>query len=159
MAAASTFSSPRNSAISIRTAAITGVNAFADGVTGGNVDGEPFDTRVDLHGGIRHRQRLCDRHAFAGKAWNFTLSGRYNRTTIDNSDRHQPAAARARSTGHNVFDRFNPAVGVTYSPHALPERVFQLQRRQPRADVDRAGLRRSESALQAAERAGRRSAA
>src|SRR6185369_485154 len=29
---------------------VTGVNAFADGVTGGSVDGEAFDSRVDLHG-------------------------------------------------------------------------------------------------------------
>ena len=29
---------------------VTGVGAFGDGVTGGEVDGEPFDTRVDLDG-------------------------------------------------------------------------------------------------------------
>ena len=31
---------------------VTGVGAFGDGVTGGTVDGEPFDTRVDLDGRI-----------------------------------------------------------------------------------------------------------
>ena len=29
---------------------VTGMNAFGDGETGGDVDGEPFDTRVDLDG-------------------------------------------------------------------------------------------------------------
>ena len=32
---------------------VTGVDAFGDGVTGGEVDGEPFDTRVDLDGLIQ----------------------------------------------------------------------------------------------------------
>ena len=31
---------------------MTGVGAFGDGVTGGSVDGEPYDTRVDLDGRI-----------------------------------------------------------------------------------------------------------
>ena len=29
---------------------VTGVDSFADGVTGGDEDGVPFDTRVDLGG-------------------------------------------------------------------------------------------------------------
>ena len=29
---------------------VTGVDAFGDGVTGGEVDGEPYDTRVNLRG-------------------------------------------------------------------------------------------------------------
>src|SRR5262249_57307621 len=32
---------------------VTGLNAFADGATGGTVDGVPFDTRVDLDGRTR----------------------------------------------------------------------------------------------------------
>ena len=31
---------------------ITGLDAYADGVTGGNVDGEPYDNRVDLDGHV-----------------------------------------------------------------------------------------------------------
>ena len=31
---------------------VTGVSAFGDGVNGGEVDGVPYDTRVDLHGVI-----------------------------------------------------------------------------------------------------------
>ena len=31
---------------------LTGVNAFADGETGGDVDGEPYDNRVQLDGHV-----------------------------------------------------------------------------------------------------------
>ena len=51
----------------------------------------------------------------SGKSWNFTLSGRYNHTTVDNRDRIRPSGADSL-TGSHTFDRFNPAVGVTYSP-------------------------------------------
>ena len=77
---------------------ITGVGAFGDGVTGGDVDGEPFDTRVDLDGRRADVERLRDRHDALGERVHVTLSGRYNRTTVHNRDRSTPAAAPARST-------------------------------------------------------------
>ena len=94
---------------------VTGVNAFADGVTGGDIDGEPFDTRVDLHGLINTGSIYATDNISAGK-WNFTLSGRYNRTTIDNHDRIQPLSGSGSLTGTNSFGRFNPAVGLTFNP-------------------------------------------
>ncbi len=93
---------------------ITGVGAFGDGVTGGNVDGEPFDTRVDLAGRI-HTGSFYLTDTLSAKSWSFTLSGRYNHTTVDNRDRIHPSGADSL-TGDHTFDRFNPAVGVTYSP-------------------------------------------
>ena len=51
----------------------------------------------------------------SAKSWSFTLSGRYNHTTVDNRDRIRPSGADSL-TGSHTFDRFNPAVGVTYSP-------------------------------------------
>ena len=94
---------------------VTGVNAFGDGVTGGTIDGVPFDTRVDLHGIINTGSVYATDTLSAGK-WNFTLSGRYNRTTIDNQDRIQPLAGSGSLTGTNSFGRFNPAAGVTFNP-------------------------------------------
>ncbi len=94
---------------------ITGVNAFADGVTGGNVDGEPFDTRVDLHGLINTGSVFAIDTLSTGK-WNFTASGRYNRTTINNHDRIQPVSGSGSLTGTNSFGRLNPAVGFTFNP-------------------------------------------
>ncbi len=93
---------------------ITGVGAFGDGVTGGNVDGDPFDTRVDLDGRI-HTSSFYLTDTLSAKSWSFTLSGRYNHTTVDNRDRIHPSGADSL-TGDHTFDRFNPAVGVTYSP-------------------------------------------
>ncbi len=43
---------------------ITGLDAYADGgVTGGNVDGVAYDTRVDLNSDDQHVEPLCDRYA------------------------------------------------------------------------------------------------
>lgn len=92
---------------------VTGVGAFGDGVTGGNIDGVPFDTRVDLHGVINTGSIYAIDTLSTGR-FNFTFSGRYNRTTIDNHDRIQPLAGSGSLTATNSFGRFNPAVGVTY---------------------------------------------
>lgn len=81
---------------------ITGVNSF--------------DTPVDLHGLIHTGSVYGTDTLSIGNAWNFTLSGRYNRTTIDNKDRIQPVAGSGSLTSRNTFDRFNPAAGITFSP-------------------------------------------
>ncbi len=92
---------------------VTGVGAFADGVTGGTVDGVPFDTQVKLHGRIRTGSfYITDLFTLADK-FTLTLSGRYNHTSVDNDDRLQPAGV-GTLTGTNSFDRFNPAVGFSY---------------------------------------------
>jgi outer membrane receptor protein involved in Fe transport len=93
---------------------VTGVNAFGDGVTGGDVDGEPFDTRVDLHGVLNTGSVYATDTLSTGK-WSFTVSGRYNHTTIDNRDRLQPLAGAGSLTGTHSFGRFNPAAGLTYN--------------------------------------------
>ena len=51
-----------------------------------------------------------------GKSLAFTASGRYNRTSIDNIDRLPLVTDGSRGSlnGQYVFDRFNPAAGVTY---------------------------------------------
>ncbi len=93
---------------------VTGVGAFGDGITGGEEDGVPYDTRVDLSGRI-HSASL---YATDSLTWNdrlsLTLSGRFNRTTVDNRDRLRPLAGTGSLTGKHTFSRFNPAVGATY---------------------------------------------
>ena len=69
---------------------VTGVGAFGDGVTGGNVDGEPFDTRVDLDGRINTRQFLCDRYGL-GQALELHVLGPLQPHHSDNRDRIRPA--------------------------------------------------------------------
>lgn len=95
---------------------ITGVNAFGDGVTGGDADGEPYDTRVDLRGRIHTGSVFVADTLFVGRGLNLSLSGRYNRTVIDNKDRILPGGGPGSLDGHHVFDRFNPAVGLTFTP-------------------------------------------
>jgi outer membrane receptor protein involved in Fe transport len=95
---------------------VTGVGAFGDGVTGGTVDGEPYDTRVDLDGRI-HTVSAYATDTLALGTWNLTLSGRFNRTTIENRDRIRPLGSSGSLDGDHAFARLNPAAGVT---HALP---------------------------------------
>ena len=94
---------------------VTGVGAFGDGVTGGTVDGEPYDTRVDLDGRMHTWSAYATDTVSLRDAWHVTLSARYNRTRIRNSDRLNPGGAGSLD-GDHVFGRFNPAVGITYSP-------------------------------------------
>ncbi len=94
---------------------ITGVNAFEDGVSAGNINGDPLDTRVDLHGRVQTGGAYLTDTFSLGSRWNFTLSGRYNRTSVNNRDRIQPDAGSGSLTGNYAFGRFNPAAGVTYN--------------------------------------------
>lgn len=95
---------------------ITPIQSFADGVNGGDADGGPYDTRVDLGGIIRTGSLYATETISIGSAWNITLSGRFNRTTINNSDRITPGGGPGSLDGLHTFKRFNPAVGVTYNP-------------------------------------------
>ncbi|MBM3784925.1 MAG: TonB-dependent receptor [Acidobacteria bacterium] len=91
---------------------ISGTGAFGDGVTGGEEDGEPYDTRVNLSGRI-HSGGAYATDTIRWGAANITLSGRFNHTTVDNRDRIRPAAGTGSLTGRHSFNRFNPAIGAT----------------------------------------------
>lgn len=98
---------------------ITPINAFADGST--NQDGVPVDTRVNLHGLINTFSVFASDTVSVGRSLAFTFSGRYNRTSIDNVDRLPvgPTGARGSLNGQYAFGRFNPAIGLTYSPSSF----------------------------------------
>ena len=95
---------------------VTGVGAFGDGETGGDVDGEPFDTRVDLDGLTQTFSLYATNTLSVGERWQFTLAGRFNRTTVRNRDAIQPGGGAGSLDGDHAFNRFNPAAGLTYSP-------------------------------------------
>jgi outer membrane receptor protein involved in Fe transport len=95
---------------------ITGFNAYGDGVHGGNVDGEPYDTRVDLSGRIHTWSAYASDTVTIADKLHLTLSGRYNTTSIKNRDPLHADGDSASLSGDHRFSRFNPAVGVTYSP-------------------------------------------
>jgi outer membrane receptor protein involved in Fe transport len=90
---------------------VTPVNAYADGST--NEDGEPVDTRVQLHGTV-NTPGVFFTDTFHTDRWSITGSGRYNHTTIDNQDRLPASSAHGTLTGKHSFQRFNPSIGGTY---------------------------------------------
>ncbi|HVW08405.1 MAG TPA: TonB-dependent receptor [Bryobacteraceae bacterium] len=91
----------------------TGISAWADGST--NVDGTPFDTRVNLDGTPTTGSLFLADTLTAGK-FSFTGSGRYNHTTSNNVDLLVPIGGPGSLTAKNTFQRFNPAVGMTFAP-------------------------------------------
>ena len=92
----------------------TPINSFADGST--TQDGVPYDTRVNLHGGINSVGLYAADTVTLGRSLAISLAGRFNHTTIDNVDRLPPVSdvSRGSLNGNYSFNRFNPAVGVTW---------------------------------------------
>ena len=95
---------------------VTGTGAFGDGVTGGNLNGAPFDTRVELAGDIRTWSLYGSNTVSLGDALHLTLAGRFNTTQVNNVDLLHAPNHPATLTGSHQFDRFNPALGFTWSP-------------------------------------------
>ena len=89
------------------------IPVFLDGTTFS--DGDPVDTRVQLHG-TSNTPSIYATDTYARGPWTFTLSGRYNHTSLDNVDYLLVSSARGNLTSNNVFQRFNPAAGFTYRP-------------------------------------------
>jgi outer membrane receptor protein involved in Fe transport len=92
----------------------TAINSFEDGST--NSNGTPVDTRVNLHGLPQTWSLYATDTLSIGNTWSFTVSGRYNRATINNRDRINSGGGPGSLDGQYVFDRFNPSAGVTFSP-------------------------------------------
>jgi outer membrane receptor protein involved in Fe transport len=92
---------------------VTGLDAFGDGVSGGEVDGESYDTRVDLDSTVTTWSLFAADTLPIGSRVHVSLSGRYNHTTIDNLDRIQSGGGPGSLNGDHRFGRFNPAAGVT----------------------------------------------
>jgi len=103
---------------------ITPINAFADGST--SQDGVPVDTRVDLHGVVNTFSVYGADTVTVGKSLALTFSGRYNRSSIENTDRLPVVTDGSRGSldGRYVFERFNPSAGFTYSPSRFASAYF-----------------------------------
>jgi outer membrane receptor protein involved in Fe transport len=97
---------------------VTGIGAFGDGETGGDVDGEPFDARVDLDGVVQTWSFHASDTIALAPEWSLTVSGRYNHSRIRNRDRINPGGGPTSLDGDHVASRFNPAAGLTWSPTA-----------------------------------------
>jgi outer membrane receptor protein involved in Fe transport len=93
---------------------LTSVPAWQDGST--SVDGLPVDTAVNLHGVTPNWSLYFTDTLTLAKTLNVTVSGRDNRFTVNNSDRLNPVPGPGSLNGDYVFERFNPAIGITWSP-------------------------------------------
>ncbi|MEO6802186.1 MAG: TonB-dependent receptor, partial [Granulicella sp.] len=91
----------------------TKVPAFFDGTI--QSDDVPLDTRVQLHG-VSNTPSVYATDTLTYGPWSFTLSGRYNHTSLKNVDYLPISSARGDLNSNNVFQRFNPAAGFTYKP-------------------------------------------
>lgn len=95
---------------------VTGINAFGDGISGGDIDGSPYDTRVDLNGRTRTWSLFATDTLTLREYWHVTLSGRYNRTSVNNTDAIHADGTPESLSGAHRFARFNPAIGLTFAP-------------------------------------------
>lgn len=95
---------------------ITGVGAFGDGVNGGDADGEPYDTRVDLTGRTKTASLFASSILELAKGTHLTLAARYNRVTVENRDAILPGGGAGSLDGDHRFSRLNPALGLTFTP-------------------------------------------
>ena len=93
--------------------AVEGPGAFADG----SQDSEnAFDARVNLAGRVHTSSVFVSDALGLPRTLALTLSGRYDRSTIDNSDALTAGGGPGSLNGHHTFSRFNPAVGLTLNP-------------------------------------------
>ena len=94
---------------------LTGIGAFGDGMTGGSVDGTPYDSRVDLSARTRTVSLFASDVVALNPRTHFTLSGRWNRSTLENRDAITPGGGAGSLDGNQVFSRFNPAIGLSFA--------------------------------------------
>jgi outer membrane receptor protein involved in Fe transport len=80
------------------------------------VDGFDDDMAVDLVGRTRTWSVYATDTLRVRDDLHVTLSGRYNRTTVHNRDRITPGGGSGSLDGDHRFGRFNPALGITWSP-------------------------------------------
>jgi len=92
---------------------VDGAGAFADGTQ----DSEnAFDARVDLAGRTRMRSLYFTDTLQAVPGLQVTLSGRYDHTTVENRDAISPGGGSGSLDGNHEFSRFNPGVGIAFTP-------------------------------------------
>ena len=94
---------------------VVGVPVWGDGVTGGNVDGVPWDTAVDLQGRSETRSLFGSRTWSWAGGWHLSASGRYNRTQVNTHDLRNDGTPASLSSDQ-TYSRFNPALGLTLAP-------------------------------------------
>ena len=84
-------------------------------VDGLDIEGD--EGEVDLHGKTRSWGLFATDTLSLNDFWHLTLSGRYNHVKVENRDQLTPDVTDPESlSGDHSFNRFNPAVGLTFTP-------------------------------------------
>ena len=94
---------------------VTGAGAYGDGMAGGDLDGVPYDTRVDLTASTRTGSIFASDTLTLNPQTHLTLAARYNRTTVHNRDAITPGGGSGSLDGDHAFARLNPALGMTFA--------------------------------------------
>ncbi len=94
--------------------AVDGPGAFADGTQESE---NAFDSRVALEGETTAYGVYFTDTVELSRSIQLTLSGRYDRTTVDNLDGITEAGEPGSLTAKHHFSRFNPAIGLTFNPN------------------------------------------
>ena len=93
---------------------VDGPGAFADGTQSSE---GAFDARVDLIGRTHTASVFASDSVDLSSSATLTVSGRYDRTEIDNRDAITPGGGSGSLDGDHVYSRFNPALGITFRPN------------------------------------------
>ena len=115
-AAARPSSNQPSSGISIPIAASPAWTRSLTASTGGDVDGEPYDNRVDLDGRVNTGSVFASDVLAIGERGTSTCPPGTTGPSISNADRLNPGGGSGSLDGDHVFSRLNPAAGVTFSP-------------------------------------------
>jgi outer membrane receptor protein involved in Fe transport len=94
---------------------VDGPGAFADG---SQDSANAFDARVDLAGRVHTASVFASDALGLTRALALTLSGRYDRSTVETRDAITPGGGPGSLDGRHTFSRFNPALGLTFNPSA-----------------------------------------
>ncbi len=99
---------------------IAPVDAYADGTQDSS---DAFDQRVNLDGHVRTWSVFGTDTLSIADTWHITASGRFNDTRLHNTDKLYPynnattqGEQRGSLDGNHAFRRFNPALGVSFTP-------------------------------------------
>jgi outer membrane receptor protein involved in Fe transport len=95
---------------------ITPVNAFADGTLIDD-NGNPVDARVNLYGRTNTWSVYATDTLSFNRAWHLTLSGRYNRTHVENIDNLRPGVFVRSLNSSQSYQRLNPSAGLSFTPN------------------------------------------
>jgi len=110
-----TYSQTSDFAYVLPNYSLVSVPAWQDGSTVDS-DGNPINTEVGFKGHAPNWSLYFADTLTLWKKVNVTVSGRYNHDTVNNLDLLNPIPGPGSLTGDYTFQRFNPAVGITWSP-------------------------------------------